>query len=205
MKTLAKNDLTPVERSRYVELKPLILDGINSFVTVGQWLLEVSDNRLYREEYATFADFVQAECNISAPRAYQLCEAAAVIKSLPPESLPLVDNERQARALAKVAPAKRAEVLEKAALAGEVTAKSIREAAQEEEPPKPPSVDDKWKEALGGKVPEEVTYHLELVRADIDVILGKIKEGKFSKDDLGEVIVEFTVAIQKLRAFKKSA
>lgn len=52
-----------------------------------------------------------------------------MVMSLPPEKSTMVDNQRTARELSKVEPSRRAEVLEKAAAAGPVTAKSIKAAA----------------------------------------------------------------------------
>ena len=63
-----------------------------------------------------------------------MIECAEVAASLPTDCQPLVDNERQARELAKVQPEKRAEVLAKAAQAGPVTAKAIQQAAKAVKP-----------------------------------------------------------------------
>lgn len=175
-KALDKKKLTPEERARYGELKASIASGIKGFITIGQELLEVSDKRLYREEYSSFAEFVDAEYQITASRAYQLCEAAEIVKSLPEKCQPMVDNERQIRALAYVKPTQRAKVLKVAAKAGKVTAKAIQEAARAEEPtPKPPTDDDKFKAAFGGVVPP-VPVETTLFQRFESVLQGMIKE-----------------------------
>jgi hypothetical protein len=125
--TTVKNQLTTEEATRLAELEPIIANGITNFVEVGNALIEVSDRRLYRETHSTFQEYCQDKWNITARRAYQLCEAAEVIKLLP-ESVNHGSqiNERQARELAKVKPEKRVEVIESVTSKGPVTAKAIR-------------------------------------------------------------------------------
>ena len=123
--------LDATERERLAQLEPIIERGMASFVEVGTALLEISDHRLYRETHSTFQEYVADRWQMTARRAYQLCTAAEVVKSLPVNncSHSLITNEAQARELAKVEPEKRAKVLEVTAGKGEVTARSIQETA----------------------------------------------------------------------------
>lgn len=107
-----------------------VSEGLERFRDVGLALASIRDNRLYRSTHATFEDYCRERWNWSRQRAHQMIECAEVAASLPGDCQPLVDNERQARELAKVEPEKRAEVLAKAAQAGPVTAKAIKRAAQ---------------------------------------------------------------------------
>ena len=120
------------ERSRLAELEPIIQRGLTSFVEVGTALLEISDKRLYRQTHSSFEDYCQDRWSMTARRAYQLCEAAELVKTLPGNanncSHPVITNEGQARALAAVPPEDRAEVLEAASRTGKLTARGIRAA-----------------------------------------------------------------------------
>ncbi len=140
MKPTKRNQLTPEESARLEVLEPIIREGMASFVEVGQALLEISDKRLYRATHDTFKEYCQDRWEMSAQRAYQLCEAAEVIKALPEKStiVDKITTESQARELARVPEPKRADVLEaavtKAARRGKpLTAASIKEAAEESE------------------------------------------------------------------------
>lgn len=149
-----KSQLTPDEQLKLVECETVIANGMLTFVETGNALLAVSDQRLYRATHSTFKDYVQEKWNMSVSRAYQLCEAAEIVRSCPPlvES-PL--NERQVRELGKVPEDKREEVLAKATRKGKVTANTIKEAAKPEQPEKLPTLDDvlpvdaAWKSAAG--------------------------------------------------------
>jgi hypothetical protein len=120
------------------ELEPIIEKGLSGFVEVGNALLEISDRRLYRATHSTFQDYVSAKWKMTARRAYQLCEAAEIVRALP-ENVNHGShlNERQVRELAKVAPANRAEVLARAqdqadAEQRPLTTKDVERAAQSE-------------------------------------------------------------------------
>ena len=115
-------------------LETIVDHGLTGFVQVGTALLEISDRRLYRETHATFAEYCATRWQMSAARAYQLCDAAGAIKSLPPEMSTMVDNERQARELAKADPDDREAILDEAATNGPVTAKKIKAAAHRRHP-----------------------------------------------------------------------
>jgi hypothetical protein len=115
MKLTTKNTLRPEERSRLAELEPVVKAGMANFVVVGKALLEIADSRLYRERYSTFKEYVEAEYDMSARHAYRLCEAATVVKSLPPNVTKLVTNENQARALGDVPSESRTKTLKQAA------------------------------------------------------------------------------------------
>ena len=98
-----------------------------TFVEVGNALLEISDKRLYRATHSTFREYVEDKWKMSARRAYQLCEAAEVVKSLTENvNHGSQINERQARELAKVPADERVDVMQEAKKRGKVTAESIR-------------------------------------------------------------------------------
>lgn len=130
------------QQQRFSELRPKILTALGSieenFRDLGEWLTEIRDKKLYRFEFATFAAFCDSELPFRKSRAYQLIEASVTIRELPEHVHHGGINERQARELAKVQPAERVEVLEKAAVAAEaeerpMTARDIQEAAEPEQ------------------------------------------------------------------------
>lgn len=126
MKTEA---ITIAESKRLIELEALIAKGKQTFVEVGLALTQIRDCRLYRSDFDTFEAYCKKRWGFSRQYAHQIISGVAAVKALPPNLSTMVDTERQARALSKVPPAKRAEVLEKAAASGSVTAKSIKAAA----------------------------------------------------------------------------
>ena len=113
-----------------------VREGMEAFTKVGRALLEIRESRLYRDTHATFEDFCRDEFGMKRQRAYQLIEAAVVVEESP-ECQKFLSSESQARELAKVDPEARAEVLQRAAESGKVTAKSINAAASEAAPTLP--------------------------------------------------------------------
>lgn len=133
--------LTQPETELLQALEVVIQSGMACFVEVGAALLEISDKRLYRKTHATFKDYCREKWKMSARRAYQLCEAAEAVKSLPENvnNCSQITNEGQAREVAKVKPEKRARVVREAAAKAEeegkpMAARHIAEAAREDEP-----------------------------------------------------------------------
>jgi hypothetical protein len=124
--------LNSIEGKRYQKLKAQIGLWWNDRFKIGEALGEIRDSELYRVEYETFEAFVLTEYGFKRAQAYRLIEAAAVKESV--ALSPIGDkltNEGQARALALVPDEQRAQVLEAASSAGEVTAKTITEAARQ--------------------------------------------------------------------------
>ena len=118
-------------RRRLAELEKVINRGKKSFVEVGRALAEIRDLRLYKPEFKSFEDYCQEKWGWTKQHAYRLIECAPVVKSNPQ-----VTSINQARELARVPEADRAEVLEAAVEAGPLTARTIREAAEEARVPK---------------------------------------------------------------------
>jgi hypothetical protein len=141
-------------RQRLTKLETRIRAGLETFLEVGNALLEIRDSKLYRLDYATFEDYCRDKWHISRPRAYQLIKAASVVGNLSTKvdiSLannesqagdspigrlthpPLPPNERQVRELAGLEPEKQREVWTdsvKSAAGKRPTAKQVREAKE---------------------------------------------------------------------------
>jgi len=123
------NKLTVSEWAQLRERETIIKDGEKTFIRVGTALAEIRDLRLYREKYVTFQEYVEKRLGWTKQRAYQVMEAAKVVKELPPESQACLTSARAAEEVARVPQEHRAEVVEAAAEAGPVTAASVKEAA----------------------------------------------------------------------------
>lgn len=101
------------DRARLAQLEGVIARGMQTFLEVGNALLEIQTNKLYRADYSTFEDYLRERWNLSRRRGYQLVEAAKVAKALP-VCTTVHTTERALRQVAKVEPAKRAEVWQRA-------------------------------------------------------------------------------------------
>jgi hypothetical protein len=86
---------------RLAECEAVIRRGLETFIEVGQALLEIREGRLYRTEFATFDAYLEARWPElgSCRRAYQLMNAAQVVSNLNSCSEVLPANEAQARPL----------------------------------------------------------------------------------------------------------
>lgn len=95
---------------RLTELETVIERGLQTFVEVGNALMEIRDNRLYLAEHDTFEGYCRDRWAMSKVHAYRLMDAAGVVGNL--ESNPMgyfPQNERQARPLAILPPDLQAE------------------------------------------------------------------------------------------------
>ncbi len=79
------------------ELEIVIANGLQTFVDVGQALLEIRDRRLYRECYKTFDDYCRERWGWSRSYAHRHIQGAQVARLLPIGDKP--GNEAQAREL----------------------------------------------------------------------------------------------------------
>lgn len=131
------SELTTTEMARLHELEGTISRGLATFHDVGRALAEVRDSRLYRDGYGTFEEYCDQRWQLSDRRARQLMEAAEIGTMVP------VENERQARELARVPERQRAEVWRETVerTSGKPTAAAIRETFRSSTPaplPAPP-------------------------------------------------------------------
>ena len=129
------NTLTPTDRRRYAALKAEIQAGL---MNVAAALYEIREKKLYLEEYKTFGDFIENECDYSRPRVYQLIKAVEGQKKLSTnvdKSEPV--NSTVARAVADIPDAHVAAVIEAATEGGTkpATAAAVKRVAGEIVPP----------------------------------------------------------------------
>lgn len=109
------NELTTGEANQLAELETVIERGLQTFIEVGNALWEIREKRLYRAEYATFADYCRQRWGLQQSRAYQLLDAAEVVRNLQSSTIvELPANEAQARPLAKLSPDQQRQVWQQA-------------------------------------------------------------------------------------------
>lgn len=91
------------EQERLKNCELVIKTGLETFYQVGQALLEIQENKLYRQEFNTFDEYLQGRWGFKQSQAYRLMDSANVIlnlKSSPIGELPT--NENQTRYLAQL-------------------------------------------------------------------------------------------------------
>ena len=76
--------LSPAEVQSLEHYEEIISQGIKTFVAVGQALLSIRDQRLYRQSYSTFGDYLRQRWDLGSPYAYRLMDASAVVEHLLP-------------------------------------------------------------------------------------------------------------------------
>lgn len=151
--------LTTTEHQKYLECNAVIEHGLQTFFDVGNALMVVRNDRLYREEYGTFEDYCQEKWGWTRQHANRLISSAEVVGNLEPMGSILPTTERQTRELARVAPEKQRAVWKdvvETAPKGKVTAKHVqavvkqhKEPAKEPEPVELPKEPDPPKPVVG--------------------------------------------------------
>jgi hypothetical protein len=74
--------LTTEEKIRLRQLELTVEKNLSGFIQCGRALLEIRESRLYRERYATFADFCRERFAIARSTADQLCRSTQVFQTL---------------------------------------------------------------------------------------------------------------------------
>lgn len=126
------DSITQLESQRLNQLESIIEQGFQTFVDVGNALLEIRDNRLYRAEYNTFEDYCRERWGFTDRRARQLMSAAETVTNLQTGTIVPVfpQTESQARPLSKLTPQLQREVwpvVVDTAPGGKITAAHIQE------------------------------------------------------------------------------
>lgn len=100
METVAPTGMSPSEARHLKALERRIAAGLQTFREVGVALLEIRDQRLYRDTHSSFESYCGERWGMNRTRAYQLIDSARVVSALgDPEDLM---NEAQARELASL-------------------------------------------------------------------------------------------------------
>ena len=94
--------LTHNERGRFHDLCIVVDEGLQSFVTVGNALRAISEEKLYRDEYSTFNEFVQDRFEIKCNYAHKLIASSEVVAELSSGCDIIPFTERQTRPLVAI-------------------------------------------------------------------------------------------------------
>lgn len=86
--------------SSLAECEAVIERGLRSFVEVGEALLRIRDERLYREGFETFESYCTDRWDLGRKRAYDFIASAEVVAELSPIGDTRPANESVARELA---------------------------------------------------------------------------------------------------------
>lgn len=126
--------LTEQERKRLKICRQTVIDGAQTVWDTAMALHEIHSHKLYREETSTFEEYCRTNFDFGQRRARQLIDALEIRENIGTSiksgtAVPLLDNEKQARALKSVPPEQRAEVFSKASENGVATEETIKLAA----------------------------------------------------------------------------
>ena len=125
-------ELIKEEREILQKHETTIKKGLNTFVEVGQALLEIRENKLYRIEYNTFEEYCQEKWQMPSRVARRLISSKKTMDNLGPVG-PKPTSERQVRPLTSLEPevqnAAWQETVEKHG--DKITAKKVQEVANE--------------------------------------------------------------------------
>jgi len=123
------------ESKRLIALEETIKQGLDTFVEVGEALLEIRDSRLYRIEHSTFENYCREKWGMSRTFAFYQIEAAKTVNNLNVHNCEhKPTTESQARPLTKLPPKDQPKAWQKAVeIAGgeQPTAKQVSQAVVE--------------------------------------------------------------------------
>ena len=95
--------LSADERTTLQQIETTLRQKMGSFLEVGNLLLQIRDEKLYREEYATFEAYLDERWDLGKSHGYRLIRAAKVANELPDDA-PRPSSIREANGI-KTAPA----------------------------------------------------------------------------------------------------
>ena len=135
--------LSAEERENLAQCEAVVQRGLQTFLDVGQALLSIRDGRLYRGTHDTFETYCRERWGMARQRAYQLIDAAQVVRNVSTVVDIVPANERQARPLTRLPdPAQQREVWREVVAEGQpiTTARveqKVRDAKRQRQQPAP--------------------------------------------------------------------
>lgn len=203
--------LTSAEADLLEQAEATIARGIKAFREVGDALISVRENRLYRAEYVTFEDYCRDRWQLERATAYRAIQSAQVASILSPIGEE-IKNEAQARELAPLLESPddmRAAFTEAIARSdGKPTAAVIREVVRERMDPASPLAQaaerelDKL-EARPAPIPEAERFTPERIAEIEDFVRPAVQFGRLVSacewflEQLAEV--DFDAAIRGMK------
>jgi transposase len=139
--------LTMAEQIKLAGLETTIGSGLASFVEVGRSLIQINEDRLYREGDGTFEEYCERRWDLSRQHGYRLIHAAKCFDKLQssfPKGAHLPRNESQLRPLEHLKPNFWVKAWKQALndssgvrITAEVVKKVVRQLGGKSKPPKP--------------------------------------------------------------------
>lgn len=128
--------LSKLETSTLSQCEEIIERGQETFIEVGNAMLRIRNERLYRAEFGTFQEYCEARWHMSPRHAHRMIEAAEVAGNVTNWSQTAPSNESQIRPLARLEPARQREAWQSAVehSNGKPTAKDVEAAAHRIDP-----------------------------------------------------------------------
>jgi hypothetical protein len=80
----SREALSRAEAQRLEDYEQIIAEGIQTFVQVGHALLAIRDQRLYRQDYGTFEEYLRQRWDLGRSYAHRMIDAAVVVENLLP-------------------------------------------------------------------------------------------------------------------------
>lgn len=163
--------LAPTEAQTLAACEHTIEAGLKTFVAVGEALLTIRDQRLYRAEYGTFEDYCGERWGMGGDYARKMIRAAEVVGNLQADTIVSVlpATESQARPLTSLPPEQQREAWQRAvetAPEGKVTAAHVTRVVEEmtdDDDEEPLELDDdarEWMDApMGPPRPAPMAVH----------------------------------------------
>lgn len=119
-----------VLREHETAIRDAMADGQRAFVTIGEHLAAISENKLYREKYDSFEAYTKDRWGITRQYGYQLMVAAGIFKALPAETAEKVPSMAATMALKAIPASERADVVESASKEGNVSQTALKRASK---------------------------------------------------------------------------
>jgi hypothetical protein len=124
------NTLTPIEKTNLTDLEATIEKHLSAFYEVGFALMQIRDNKYYRETHSTFEQYCKERWGFSKTHANRLIASSEVSQNLTPTGV-IPQSERVVRPLTQIKdPEQQRKIYQKAvetAPDGKVTAKHIED------------------------------------------------------------------------------
>lgn len=91
------NALTDHDSNRLSALELVIKDGRDSFLAVGMALAQINRDRLYRQDYSTFEEYLDKRWSISKSQGYRLIAFAKDVETSPTGDTPKTEHQSRKR------------------------------------------------------------------------------------------------------------
>ena len=125
------------ETEQFLFYETQIDNGLKTFIEVGEALLKIKENKLYRKDFSTFEEYCKQRWDIGIRQSQRLMSASKVVQNLQEhdQSVVLPSSEYQVRALTKLPPEIQRQVWKDVTEKYEsVTGKTVNEVIEEYQP-----------------------------------------------------------------------